>query len=216
MARSSTFPRERTADTDDDHWNYYIKAMRLHAKNQVFLLGRDDLIKPISRAPYPELPILKAYALAPPAPDPEVDAAIERITKETGEDQARATGEMQETLEKAASAAQDRESSGGKPNDEAWREQLRKTREEAKKRSDKIIDDAFDKLERIGEQHPESQGLIAQATEFITNSIMTVIDAVVNWIMNMAQAISDWFKNAVQNVIHFVKGVYDTIKSLFG
>lgn len=93
-------------------------------------------------------------------------------------------------------------------NSEAFKEKMKKLREEAKRKAEENIDKIFNKAEELGNRHPSWQESILTVTNKISSWISQLFDRLVNTLVTFINTVVQW----VENVVKSVKSAFNDIK----
>lgn len=97
-----------------------------------------------------------------------------------------------------------------------FKTRLSQQKEKAKAEANKRIEQVFDKLEAVGNSHPECQDVILDGTDKIISFFSDLLGNLIDFVGDLIQDIYEYLKDAVKKVKFFFETAYKSVSSFFG
>lgn len=112
---------------------------------------------------------------------------------------------IEEKLKKSAKELKD--SGNSDSSHSKFQDELKKIREDAKKKATDNIDKMFDEAEKIGNDFPAARNLILISAQKISELINDLFTKIVDYIVNIVKNIVEWIKMAWDSIVSTFNGI---------
>lgn len=120
---------------------------------------------------------------------------------------------IEEKLKKSAKELKD--SGNSDSSHSKFQDELKKIREDAKKKATDNIDKMFDEAEKIGNDFPAARNLILISAQKISELINDLFTKIVDYIVNIVKNIVEWIKMAWDSIVSTFNGIKTWILNWF-
>lgn len=98
---------------------------------------------------------------------------------------------------------------------QSFKDKMNQKRDQDKAKSSEQIDSMYDRLITAGEQHPESQSAILEATSLISDFASKLWGSFTDFVTNLVTNIVQWVSEAFDKIKNWVGGAVDSVSNFF-